>query len=127
MAEDGATRYAGTIMEKRVKVVLYGNTLVLAGLQASLTAYAGLEVLCLADPLADAQELSALHPDVIIVDAAAIPAPPLRLLNDLPPDLLLVSVDVATNRVHVWSGQQLPAASTHDLVALIGQRKEAVD
>ena len=127
MAEDGATRYAGTIMEKRVKVVLYGNTLVLAGLQASLAAYAGLEVLCVAEPLADAQEFSTLRPDVIIVDAAAIPAPPLRLLNDLPPDLLLVSVDVATDRVQVWSGQQLSAASTHDLVALIGQRREAVD
>ena len=127
MAEDGATRYAGTIMEKRVKVVLYGNTLVLAGLQASLAAYAGLEVLCVAEPLADAQEFSTLRPDVIIVDATAISWPPLRLLNGLPSDLLLVSVDVATNRVQVWSGQQLSAASTHDLVALIGQRREAVD
>ena len=48
MAGNGATRYAGAIMEKRVKVVLFGDTLVLAGLQASLAAYAGLEVFCLA-------------------------------------------------------------------------------
>jgi DNA-binding NarL/FixJ family response regulator len=112
-------------MATRVKVVLYGDTLVLAGLQASLAAYAGLEVLCLADSLADAQDFTALRADVVIVDAAAMPSPPLRLLNNLPPDLLLVSVDVAANRVQVWSSQQLSPASTHELVALIGQRKEA--
>lgn len=112
-------------MATRVKVVLYGDTLVLAGLQASLAAYAGLELLCLADPVVDAQELSKLQPNVVIVDAAATPAPPLRLLTDLAADFLLVSVDAATNRVQVWSGQQLTAASTHDLVALIGQRREA--
>ncbi|MFO7631875.1 MAG: hypothetical protein R6W76_05000 [Caldilinea sp.] len=113
-------------METRVKVVLYGDTLVLAGLQASLAAYAGLEVLCLADSLADEQDFSTLRPDVVIVDAAVIPSPPLRLLNNLPPDFLLVSVDVAANRVQVWSSRQLSAVSTHDLVALIGQRREAV-
>jgi DNA-binding NarL/FixJ family response regulator len=83
MAARRATRYAGAIMATRVKVVLYGDTLVLAGLQASLAAYAGLEVLCLADPVVDAQELSTLQPNVVIVDAAATPAPPLRLLTDL--------------------------------------------
>ena len=73
-------------------------------------------------PLADEQELCALRPDVVIVDAAAIQFPSLHLLSDLPSDLLLVSVDAATNRVLVWSGQQLSASSTRDLVALIGQR-----
>jgi hypothetical protein len=122
MAGDGATCYAEAIMETRVKVVLYGDTLVLAGLQASLATYAGLDVLCLAAPLADEQDIYTLRPDVVIVDAAAVPCPPFRLLSELPSDLLLVSVDAATNRVQVWSGQQMSAASTRDLVALIAQR-----
>ena len=126
MAARRATRYAETIMEKRIKVVLLGDTLVLAGLQASLATYAGLEVLCLDDPLAGAQELSALHPDAVIVDAAAIQCPRLGLFSDLPADLLLVGVDAATNRVQVWSAQQLSAAATQDLVALIGQRRAAI-
>jgi hypothetical protein len=109
-------------MEKRIKVVLLGDTLVLASLQASLATYAGLEVLCLDDPLVSAQDLSALHPDAVIVDAATIQCPWLGLFSDPPSDLLLVGVDAATNRVQVWSGQQLSAASTRELVALIGQR-----
>lgn len=113
-------------METRVKVVLFGDTLVLAGLQASLAAYAGLEVLCHADSPANEQDFSTLRADVVIVDAAAMPSLPLGLLTNLPPDLLLVSVDVAANRVQIWSSQQLPAASTRDLVALIGQRRKAV-
>jgi len=126
MAPRRATRYAGTIMETRVKVVLYGNTLVLAGLQASLAAYAGLELLCLADSPANEQDFSTLRADVVIVDAAAMPSLPLGLLNNLHPDLLLVSVDVTANRVQVWSSQQLSPTSTQELVALIGRRREAI-
>lgn len=114
-------------METRVKIVLYGDSLVLAGLQASLAAYTGLDVLCLADPLTDEQELTTLHPDVVIVDAATIPCRPLRMLDDLAAGLLLISVDAATSRVQFWSGQQLSASSTHDLIALIEQRKAGVD
>jgi hypothetical protein len=109
-------------MEKRVKVVLFGDTLVLAGLQASLATYTGLEVLWFEASVAGERQLCALRPDVVIVDAATSHCLPLHLPSDLPSDLLLVSVDAATNRVLVWSGEQLSASSTGDLVALIGRR-----
>jgi hypothetical protein len=55
-----------------------------------------------------------------------MPSLPLGLLNNLHPDLLLVSVDVTANRVQVWSSQQLSPTSTQELVALIGRRREAI-
>lgn len=109
-------------MDARVKVVLYGNTLMLAGLQASLATYPEVEVLHAADFPPDEQMLRALQPDVLIVDDAAVPPALLRQLSTLSPGLLLVSVDSARPRAVVWSVQPAPATSTRDLVEFIRQR-----
>ena len=113
-------------MGKRVKVVLYGDTLLLAALRASLVSYSGLDVVAVENPLADERAVCGLEPDVVIVDIAAVQPASLYLLGAMLPNLLLVGVDVATSQVQVWSSQHLPAISTDDLVALIGQRKEAM-
>jgi DNA-binding NarL/FixJ family response regulator len=111
-------------METRVKIVLHGDTLLLAGLQASLAAYPEVEVLTTADLQLDAQTLRAWQPDVVIVDDAAPPAL-LRQLSMLSPGLLLVSVDSATNQIVLFSARQVTAASMHELIEFIGQHNQA--
>lgn len=107
-------------METRVKVVLHGDTLLLAGLHASLAAYTELEVLCVEASLAG-EELNALRPDVVIVDTSSINFAVFRLLMDAPTGLYIFGVNTTENRVLVWSGQALSASSTRELVELIGQ------
>ena len=107
-------------MGTRVKIVLHGDTLLLAGLHASLAAYAGLEVLCVAASPAE-EELNALRPDVVIVDTSSINFAVFRLLMEAPAGLHIFGVNTTENRVLVWSGQALPASSTRELVELIGQ------
>lgn len=107
-------------MEKRVKVVLYGDTLLLAALHASLAGYSGLDVVAVENPLADEREVCTLAPDVVIVDIAAAQPASLYLLGAMLSNLLLVGVDAARERVLVWSGRQLSASSTRELVNLIG-------
>jgi hypothetical protein len=115
------TCYA-TGMQERVKVVLYGDTLVLAALQASLESYAGIEVVALREPAGAEQELIAFRPNVVIFDIGAVqPAFQYALVDKLP-DLMLVGIDPATNRVVVWSGQQLRELSTEGLVQAITHR-----
>lgn len=106
-------------MDTRQKVLLYGDSLVLAGLQASLSSWSGLEVIDLDGLVASEQELCALRPNVVIFDLGAVqPGFHYRLVEKLP-DLLLVGIDSATNRVLVWSGQQLRELCTQDLVHMI--------
>ena len=106
--------------EERVRVVIFGNTLVLAGLQASLVACAGLEVRCIEELVAD-DDLGALRPDVVIVDLSSIRPTDFRLVAGTAAGLHIIGVDGDENRVLIWSGKAYPTSSLRDLLDLIGQ------
>src|SRR5512139_2694672 len=103
-------------MGERQRVVLYGNSLVLASLGASLKTYPGIELICLeAQPPAVAQQLWALCPTVVILDLGAVPPDlPFSLLREQP-DLLLIGMDAAGDKLLVLSGQQAHSLTTDDL------------
>lgn len=106
-------------MKKRLKVLVYGDTLVLGCLRASLASYECLELASLEDPVASEQELYWLSPDVVIFDLEAGQLAFQYALIARSPDLLLVGVDSAMNRVLTWSGRQLCQLSTAELVQVI--------
>ena len=100
---------------------MYGGTLVLASLQASLAAYDELDVTCLKETEASTEALCALRPDVVIFDVEAVHPAFHFVLAETLPDLVVVGIDSDQNRVLVWSGQQLRELSTRDLVEVIGR------
>ena len=120
-APPNATHSAENSMKERLKILLYGDTLVLAALQASLAAQPDLDVVGIIGMAASEQTLCALRPNVIIFDLGAVqPAFHYALVEKLP-GLLLIGIDASTHRVLVWSGQQLYELSTIDLVEVIGR------
>jgi len=109
------------------KVVLYGNSLFLAGVEASLTDRTGLEVSRLEANLPDVQErLNALGPDVVILDMAESNAEfALTILREHP-GLPLIGLDLSkNNQVLVLSGQEREAFTAHDLTAVILSQRPA--
>jgi hypothetical protein len=105
-------------MNKR-RVLLYGRSMILGAVEASLRRYAHLELISLAPPFPAAQELGALAPDVIIFDLeAAHPESALSLL-EARPSLLLIGIDPDSDRMLVWSGQRSRALAMQDLVQVI--------
>jgi hypothetical protein len=115
-------------MSKPKRILLYGDSVVLGCIGASLERAGKFELTCLSQPLPDRSQLEALCPDVILFDAQnGRPAPAFALLEKCP-DLLLVSIDPDGNSVRVWSGRQYQELSTMDLTALIeaGSQSEAV-
>ena len=107
-------------MGKRQRVVLYGDSLVLAGMGASLKTYPGIELICLAaQPPAEVRQLWALRPAVVILDLGAVPPDlPVSLLGEQP-ELLLIGMDAAGDKLLVLSGRQARAVTTADLVQVI--------
>jgi hypothetical protein len=105
--------------EQRRRVILYGDSLILDGVRATLESSPGIEVRVLDQPLD--RPLEALHPlcpAALIFDLEAEePEFPLALLQQ--PGLLLVGIDPETHDVLVWSGRQATAASAADLVSVI--------
>ena len=58
-------------MDSQPKVLFYGNSLVLAGVQATFKGYAGFEVIALDQPATE-RELLAFDPSVVVFDMGAL-------------------------------------------------------
>jgi hypothetical protein len=114
-------------METHSRVVVYGKSLVLAGVEASLKAYPALEVISLdAGGGTTIQELCAYHADILIFDVAAVPPEfPFSLLCEQP-ELRLVGLDAAGDKSMLLSGQKARAMTTGQLVQIIETQPEQV-
>ena len=104
---------------KPQRVILYGRSLILSATAASLQRYPRLEVILLSPPLPTVQELCALCPQVVIFDLGSVPPEfPFSLLHEQP-DLLVIGMDAAGDRLLVLSGQQARSLTTDDLLQMI--------
>lgn len=104
---------------------MFGRSVILGTVGASLQTYPDLEVLSLSAPFPSAEELSALAPDVVLFDVeTGRPEAAFSLLGTCP-SLLLIGIDPSTNQALLWSGRYLRELSTQDLVRMI--KKEVPD
>ncbi len=99
---------------------LYGDSLLLAGIGASLERRAGLRVLPIdATPPGAAERLSELRPDVVVFDLAAACPESVLALWKARPHFLLIGVDLASDRAVFWSSQSWRVLSADELIGLI--------
>lgn len=104
-----------------VNVILYGNSLILEGVRASLSTCADIQIRQL-----DLRQESALKkiqewsPSVLIfdLDAARVDIQ-LGLLQQ--PGVVLVGISAETQQALVWSGRQIALAAAADLLCAIQQ------
>jgi hypothetical protein len=104
-------------MPKQTRVLLYGESLVLAGMEAILNREPSLEVIARA--LISENELRAVQPDVIIYDTSTLQPGFQFLLAQELPDILLIGVNPENNQMQVWSSRTLYELSGDDLIAII--------
>lgn len=109
-------------MAKRLQVIVYGKSLNMAGIAASLKAEAGLDVICIGSHTSNFwQSIDGINPVAIAFDLSD-PAPGLdfRMLRGQP-DLLLIGVDPCSDEMLVFSSHSTQAFSSADIVKLIHQ------
>jgi hypothetical protein len=106
-------------------VILYGDSLILAGVRANLEARPDFEILVLDRPLdSPLEELQRLCPAAVVFDlGASRPDFLFPLLQQ--PGLLLIGIDPETHQALVWSGRQAPAAAAADLIEIIRTQGDA--
>jgi hypothetical protein len=111
-------------MDKRRRVAVYGNSLNIAGIVASLKADTTLEVLCvnLVSPNAR-QSLDENDLAAIVFDLGDPPLRPDFTLLRNRPGLLLIGVDSSRNEMLVLSSYPAQALSMADLVRVIHQKE----
>ena len=101
------------------RILLYGDSIVLGSVGASLDRASQFELIRLPAPQPSAAELQAFRPDVILFDIEnGDPAAAFCLLeND--PDLLVLGISPDVNLVRLWTGRQYRELSADALAALI--------
>lgn len=108
-------------MQEQHLVVLYGNSLLMAGVEASLRGRPDLDVVRIDTALPDAGErLNALRPDVVIFDLTAPHYSEFAIpfLRDHP-GLSLIGLDPNSKTVTVLSNQRYTARTVNELAQVI--------
>ncbi len=110
-------------MAEQQRVIIYGDTLILAGVQASLSASPNLEIFTLNGSPADlAESLRKLHPSAVIFDMDNVQQGlPSAILQQ--PGLLLIGVDPNSSQLLVLSSLQEGAMGAADLLGVIQREK----
>lgn len=104
-------------MDRQSKVLFYGNSLVLAGVQATFKGYAGFEVIALDMP-ATKRELLAFGPSVVVFDMGALESEFLCAQMEELPGVLLIGVDPESHEV-LLTGQAVSSISLNQITQIV--------
>lgn len=104
-------------------VVLYGDSVFLAGIQAELERYAGFELVMVEPGCPDVSELlCARKPSAVLFDLAMRPPDfPIFLLREQP-GLMLIGLYASSNEMVVLSSHPAQALSIADLINVLSQK-----
>jgi hypothetical protein len=107
-------------MERTRRIVLYGSDLVVSTVGANLRGRVGFQILQIDPLLPDAlQRLDAACPDVVLFDLASTQPDFTVAALRKHPGLLLVGVDLKTDKMLVMSGEESRLLTTDDLVRMM--------
>ena len=101
------------------RIILYGKSVILGTVAASLQSYPELEIIPFEPHPIETQDLMALKPDVILFDLQALRPESALGLSVQRPELLLIGIDPDNEKLFVWSGKHAQALSDRDLVRVI--------
>lgn len=107
------------VIEKRLRVILYGRSLILGTVAASLHKQTQIEVVPLSPPYPDLKALIEMEPDAILFDLQTDRPESTFALLATCPGVQLIGIDPDRDLVMVWSGRQLRELSVQDLVQVI--------
>jgi hypothetical protein len=106
-------------VKARKRIYLYGNSVILGTIGASLSRFSEYEVVTLKVPSENAQNLAAFVPDVLVFDSDATRTEEVFSFLKINPAMLLIGISPDINRVKVWSTRELQEATMQDLLGLI--------
>ena len=115
-------------MEKRQRVLIYGDTLVLTGVRLCLEANPAFEIIPLDTSYISGQdgltgqELLTMQPDVVIFDTSSVQPQFHCSLIQEQSGLQLIAVNPDRDQILVWSGRHLRELTLQDLVNIIHQQ-----
>lgn len=111
-------------MDKPIQVLIYGNSVFMAGVETILRGRPGIDVTRLAPDIRSLPDFGCLAPDVILFDSAAPEAAlALRFLKQHP-GVTLIGLNGGGQRAVVVSGREQAVVTTDDLAQVLTWRPQ---
>jgi hypothetical protein len=104
-------------MDSQSKVLFYGNSLVLAGVEATFKGYPGFETIALGQPTTQT-ELLAYGPSVVVFDMGALESDFLCAQMQELPGVLLIGIDPESHEV-LLTGQAVCSISLDQITQIV--------
>ncbi len=114
-------------MRARRRILIYGNSVILGAIGASLSGSSEFEVKTLNLPQPGAHVLDNVKPDVLLFDLESPHSEAAYSLLATNPRLLLIGISPGVNLVKIWSGRQVRELSTQRLLELIKSEANDLD
>ena len=112
-------------MRASKRILLYGNSVILGTIGASLGRYPQFEVTKVVPPLRETQKLDVANTDIILFDLETTHPEAVFSFLEINPTLQLIGISPGINLVKVWSLRELREVSMRDLIKVI--KSEAKD
>jgi len=106
-------------MDKRKRIILLGDSLVIAGIRASLTSNNNFEVFNLNVGIDLRNELFASQANIVIFETTLLQTNMQEILMQYQPHALLIGIDPSSNHVLLLEGKRMSDVSLNDLVEII--------
>jgi len=106
------------------RIVLYGNTVILGTIGASLRRFSEYEVVTLKLPQKKSQWLGSTMIDILIFDLQKTRPEEVMYFLKANSALLLIGIDPDVNNIQLWSGRLLGDLSSQDLLKLLNNQAE---
>jgi hypothetical protein len=113
-------------VEPNRRILLYGNSVILGSIGASLRRCPRFEVVIQAPPLHETMALLEEDPEVVLFDLESSHTEAVFSLLKADPTLLLIGVDPGINRVDIWSGRRLRELTLQGLLELIRKTRNGL-
>ncbi|MBN1630425.1 MAG: hypothetical protein JW990_11720 [Thermoleophilia bacterium] len=109
-------------MSRRTRILLYGDSLVLGSVGATLQKWPEFEVISLSPALPGLADVEAWAPDAVLFDVETTRPEAVLLLLETRPSLLLLGLSPDENVVRLWSARQLREVSCKELKEVIEEQ-----
>ena len=106
-------------MKTSKRIYLYGNSVIIGTIRASLSRFSEYELVTLKRPCENIQNLAAFLPDVLIFDSDTTHTEEVFSFLKINPAMILIGISPDINRVKVWSARELQEATRQDLIQVI--------
>jgi hypothetical protein len=110
-------RYPVYLMDNQHKILFYGNSLVLAGVQATFNSYPGFETIAVDQPTTQ-EELLVINPTVVVFDMGDLESEFFIAKTQQLPGLLLIGVDPESHEV-LLTGQATCSISLEQITQIV--------